>query len=133
MPAPLPDLPPELTVTHDRIILDEHVLFDFDRARVRRGGRVIIEALAALWTAHPEWKRLTIEGHADVRGSAAWNLELSQLRAERVRAVLLEHGFAPERLDAIGHGGTRPRDSGTSEEAHRRNRRVEFVIDRGTP
>ncbi len=125
--CPLADM---ITIIDDRIILDERVLFDLDRARVRTQGKVIVRAIAELWAAHPEWKRITIEGHADVRGGDAYNLGLSQLRADRVRAVLLEGGASADRVEAIGHGRARPRDSGSSESAHQRNRRVEFVIDR---
>ncbi len=121
-----------ITIIDDRIILDERVLFDLDRARVRTRGKLIVRAIAELWAAHPEWKRITIEGHADARGSDDYNLGLSQLRADRVRAVLIEGGAGADRVDAIGHGRARPRDTGSSEPAHQRNRRVEFVIDRQT-
>jgi OmpA-OmpF porin, OOP family len=123
-----PDLP---LMIDDRITLTDDVLFDFNRARVKRSGRRIVHALATAWEEHPEWQRVTIEGHADVRGSDAWNLTLSQMRAERVREVLVrEHGVDPTRITAVGYGRTRPRDGGRSEAAHQRNRRVEFVVDR---
>ena len=117
-------------IVDDRIVLDERVLFDFNRARVRSSGRVLVAVIAKLWREHPDWKRLTIEGHADVRGSDEYNQSLSELRAQRVREVLVESGAAPDLIGAVGYGRTRPRDSGTSEEAHQHNRRVEFVIDR---
>jgi outer membrane protein OmpA-like peptidoglycan-associated protein len=106
------------------------VLFEFDSARVRSAGRDVIEAIAKMWKSHPEWARITIEGHADVRGPDDYNQDLSQRRAERARDVLLHDGFEAERIAAIGYGRTRPRDDGTTEQAHRRNRRVEFVIVR---
>jgi outer membrane protein OmpA-like peptidoglycan-associated protein len=117
-------------ITDDRIVLDERVLFDLDRARVRSAGRAVIAAIAKTWTAHPEWTKLVIEGHADVRGPDDYNLELSRRRAEHARDVLLHLGVAPDRVDAVGYGRARPRDPGTSEAAHQRNRRVEFVIVR---
>jgi peptidoglycan-associated lipoprotein len=115
---------------NDRIILGERVLFDLGHARVRSAGRAVIADIAAAWKQHPEWRRITIEGHTDVRGSDALNQTLSQNRAERARAVLLGHGFTVEQIDAVGYGRSRPRDPGHTEAAYERNRRVEFVIDR---
>ncbi len=120
----------ELVLHDDRIVLDDRVLFDFGHARVRSPGRDVVAAIASAWRAHPEWKRITVEGHADVRGSDDYNQALSQHRAENVKAQLVKNGFAAERIDAIGYGRSRPRDTGSTEEAHGRNRRVEFVIDR---
>ncbi|MGN6104032.1 MAG: OmpA family protein [Kofleriaceae bacterium] len=121
----------EIAIENDRIILDERVLFDLDRARVRTRGRVVVAEIAKLWQQHPDWQRLTIEGHADVRGTDAYNEKLSLLRAERVRRVMVQLGLAESRIDTIGYGRSRPRDPGGTEHAHQRNRRVEFVIDRG--
>lgn len=122
-----------IKVEGDRIILDERVLFDTDRAHVKTAGREVIAQIANAWKMHPDWKAITIEGHADQRGPDDYNLQLSQLRAERVRDVLLRHGFAPESVHAIGYGRTRPRDLGNDEQAHQHNRRVEFVIERSAP
>jgi len=119
-----------ITIVDDRIVLDERVLFDFNRARVRSGGRALIEQILILWHEHPDWQRLTIEGHADVRGGDDYNQQLSEERAKRVREALVEAGASPELVDSVGYGRSRPRDPGTTEAAHQRNRRVEFVIDR---
>ena len=122
-----PDLP---LMIDDRITLNDDVLFDLNRARVKRSGRRIVDAIAAAWRLHPDWITVTIEGHADVRGTDEWNLELSQLRADRVRDLLVEQGFAADKIQAIGYGRSRPRAPGRDEASHQRNRRVEFVIDR---
>ena len=122
-----------IVVHDDRIVLDDRVLFDTDRAHVKARGREIIQQVVAMWHDHPEWKRITIEGHADTRGSDDYNLELSQRRAERVRDVFVRYGAGASLLSAIGYGRTRPRDPGDSPEAHEHNRRVEFVIERGEP
>jgi len=119
-----------IEITDDRIVLDERVVFDTDRARVRSAGREMIAAIATMWRSHPEWQRVIIEGHADVRGPDDYNLALSQRRAELARATLVKQGFAADRIDAVGYGRSRPRDPGTSDNAHHRNRRVEFVIVR---
>lgn len=114
----------------DRIVLDERVLFDFARARVRSTGRAVIAEIAKMWREHPEWQRITIEGHTDVRGTDAYNQDLSQRRAERARKVLETFGFGDGSVSAIGYGRSRPRVDAHDEQEHQKNRRVEFVIDR---
>ena len=118
----------DIKIEHDRIILDERVLFDFDRAHVRGGGKALIAMIAKMWTEHPEWTRLTIEGHACAIGTDDYNQNLSERRAANVRAALLAHGFSQDRVDSIGFGRSRPRNPGVND----KNRRVEFVIERSS-
>ena len=120
----------DIVIIDDHIVLDERVFFDVNRAHVHARGRELIAALAILWGQHPDWDRMTIEGHADIRGTDDYNLDLSQRRADSVRAWFIRNGVEPARVDAIGYGRSRPRDPGDSEEAHARNRRVEFVVHR---
>jgi outer membrane protein OmpA-like peptidoglycan-associated protein len=112
----------------DRIVLEETVLFDFERARVKSSARAVLQAIITLYRQHPEWTRLRIEGHADVRGNTEFNQRLSERRAANVRAALVTLGIPAEIIESVGFGATQPRDSGTNEEAHQRNRRVEFVV-----
>lgn len=117
----------------DRIVLDERVLFDFNRARVRSSGRDVIADIAKMWRAHPEWHRITIEGHTDVRGSDTYNQNLSKRRAELARLVLEKQGFDAAAIEAVGFGRSRPRiEAARDEREHQKNRRVEFVIERST-
>jgi outer membrane protein OmpA-like peptidoglycan-associated protein len=117
-------------VENDRIVLEERVLFDVNRARVKHRGHHVLDAIAALWRRHPEWTRMIVEGHADVRGSDRFNEWLSRTRADRVKAVMEDLSFSAGRVEAVGYGARRLRDPGRSETAHQRNRRVEFVIVR---
>ena len=119
-------------VQGDRIILDDRVLFDTDHARVKSQGREIVKAIAKAAEQHPEWTHITIEGHADVRGEDEYNQELSERRAEMTRKELVKDGVDADRVSSVGYGRTRPRDPGTTPEAHAHNRRVEFVIDRAS-
>ena len=112
----------------DRIVLEERVLFDFQRARVKSSARPVLEAIVELWRQHPDWARVRVEGHADTRGDVAYNQELSERRARRVRDVLVELGMPVEMIEVVGHGASMPRDLARTEEAHQRNRRVEFVV-----
>ncbi|MEM9862714.1 MAG: OmpA family protein [Myxococcota bacterium] len=112
----------------DRIVLEETVLFDFERARVKSRARPILAAIVELVRQHPEWTRMRIEGHADVRGNAAYNRTLSERRARNVLRALVDAGLDPSRADSMGFGSDNPRDLGDSEQSHQRNRRVEFVV-----
>jgi outer membrane protein OmpA-like peptidoglycan-associated protein len=119
-------------VKEDRIVLEERVLFDTDRARVRHRGKKVLAAVVTLWGQHPEWDHIVIEGHTDERGSDGYNQELGQRRAERVRDALVAEGFPKDKIEIVSYGRTRPRATGSSEEAWEKNRRVEFVIVRKT-
>jgi outer membrane protein OmpA-like peptidoglycan-associated protein len=119
-----------VTVEDDRLILEEHVLFERSRARVRTQGRLVIAHIARLWREHPDWLRIRIEGHTCDLGSEQLNHELSELRAERARGVLLGQGMDEQRVEAIGFGSSRPRRRGSDEAGRRYNRRVEFVVER---
>lgn len=69
---------------------------------------------------------LTIAVHTDAQGTEAWNLQMSQARADAVRKALTDRGIAPERLVATGYGETRPLTEGTSADVRAANRRVEL-------
>ena len=69
---------------------------------------------------------LIIEGHTSSDGAAASNLRLSEERANSLRARLIELGIAPQRLEAVGYGETRPIATNDTEAGRSRNRRVEF-------
>ncbi|MEM1417948.1 MAG: OmpA family protein, partial [Myxococcota bacterium] len=117
-----------IEMRNDRIVLEETVLFDFQRARVKRRARPIVDAIVALVRQHPDWMKMRIEGHADVRGDQAYNQELSERRARNVERALVAAGLPEDLLESVGFGSSRPRDLRRSEEAHARNRRVEFVL-----
>lgn len=86
-------------------------------------------ALKQFMDKHPEYK-VVVTGYADNVGSAATNLSLSQKRAERVKAVLVEKGISASRITTIGKGQTEPvADNGTSE-GRAQNRRVEITISK---
>jgi outer membrane protein OmpA-like peptidoglycan-associated protein len=117
-----------ITMVEGRIVLDERVLFELNRSRVRHAARPTLTAIVELWRQHPEWTRVRVEGHADERGTDEVNLELSTRRAERVVEALVELGMPAELLSFVGYGAERPRDTRGTEEAMEANRRVEFVV-----
>ncbi len=118
-----------IVLIKDRIILEERVLFDKQRARVKSRARPVLRAIIKLWKQNPKWKSMVIEGHADQRGSAAFNQWLSEERAKNVKKALVRFGFPNgDVITPKGFGKTKPRDTRRSKRAHQRNRRVEFVI-----
>ena len=69
-----------------------------------------------------------VEGHTDATGTDARNLEISQQRAEAVRAELIAIGIEAERLQAVGHGSSRPIADNATVDGRNLNRRVEILI-----
>lgn len=117
-----------IEMINDRIVLEERVLFDFEKARVRSAAHPVLEAIVHLYKLHPEWAKIRIEGHADARGDAAFNQDVSVRRAAMVRNELVKRGIPAAIIESVGVGATRPRDKRKVEEAYRLNRRVEFVV-----
>lgn len=72
---------------------------------------------------------LEVAGHSNAGGSEAASQSMSQERAERVMAVMVERGVDPARISAKGYGSAQLKIEGTSAEANLANRRVEFVIE----
>ena len=116
------------------VSLPADVTFDFDRATLRPEGRSALDTLVRLIQAEGGDAPINIEGHTDSLGEDAYNLRLSQQRAEAVKAYLVQQGIPGSRLQTSGLGERRPlvpntRPDGTDDEAARqRNRRVEVVL-----
>jgi outer membrane protein OmpA-like peptidoglycan-associated protein len=117
-----------IELRNDRIVLEERVLFDSGRTRVRTAARAVLSAIVELARQHPEWIGIRIEGHADQRGDAEFNQQLSERRAANVRKALIKLGIPEALIESAGYGASRPRDKRDDDEAYQRNRRVEFVV-----
>ncbi len=103
------------------------IYFDFDSDRIRPESAPSLREIAAVLTRHADW-RLAVRGHTDDIGGDAYNLVLSQRRAEAVKAALVaQYGIAPARLTTEGEGARRPVASNATLEGRARNRRVELV------
>lgn len=118
----------ELRLVGDRIVLPAAILFELGGDEVGAEGREVLARVLEMWRGNPSWAAMAVEGHTDVRGATRWNQELSERRANHVRAALISLGADPAALRAVGFGESRPLAAGDSEENHARNRRVELVI-----
>lgn len=107
--------------------LEERVYFDYKSSEVETTYEKTLAAVAQVLARYPE-ARISLEGHADDRGSDHYNVALSRERAYTVRGYLLAHGVPAERLLTRGWGARRPAVRDTTPEARDRNRRVEFVL-----
>ncbi|MBF0220125.1 MAG: peptidoglycan-associated lipoprotein Pal [Gammaproteobacteria bacterium] len=107
--------------------LSNHVFyFPYDSAEVSSGDREIIGAHAEFLASHPEIM-VTVEGHADERGTREYNLALGERRAMAVEMLLKVQGAADKQLQMVSFGEERPVALGNDEQAWSLNRRVELI------
>ena len=102
------------------------VHFDFDSFVVKDEYRPMLEAHAGYLKSKRD-SRVILQGHADERGSREYNLALGQKRAEAVRKVLAVIGVNDSQMEAVSLGEEKPRNPGSTEEAHAENRRTDVV------
>jgi OOP family OmpA-OmpF porin len=122
----------DLAFIDDRLVIDERVFFDYDRADIRPEGRELLRQVASLYgrTGY-DWQKLRVQGHADARGPQSYNVGLSMRRAEAVERELESLGVPESRLDLEAYGEAKPAiPNAATEREHQQNRRVEFVIVR---
>ncbi|MDT8342280.1 MAG: OmpA family protein [Longimicrobiales bacterium] len=108
------------------ILVLEGVTFATNSAELVGNSQDILDRVAESLVANPE-VRIRVVGHTDSTGSRAYNVQLSQRRAEAVRDYLTTRGVAVDRMEAEGVGPDRPAASNDTEEGRRQNRRVELV------
>jgi chemotaxis protein MotB len=130
---------PDIRIVGDRFVLQSELLFDVGKAELKPEARAEVDKIATALLDLAQkipgdiaWV-LRVDGHTDVRptgttGQFKSNWELSAARAIAVVQYLVSKGVPPQRLVAAGFGEFQPIDTGTSEEAYSRNRRIEFKL-----
>ena len=103
------------------------IYFAFNQSFIGETERVKLETLADYLLQNTHYD-VIIEGHCDERGSEEYNRALGEKRAIAVRDYLARIGVNDARMQTISYGEERLADFGHTEEAHSRNRRVEFII-----
>ncbi len=111
----------------DRMGLLGDVYFDYDQADLREADRAMMvkngETLKEL-----DFLVVTIEGHADERGTIEYNLALSDRRARVIYDYLISVGIPASRIKAVAYGKEIPVCTEPSEDCWQRNRRAHFAI-----
>jgi chemotaxis protein MotB len=130
---------PDMRIVGDRFVLQSEVFFDTGKADLKPEGDAELDKVAGALLgleqqipADIPWV-LRVDGHTDVRptgtaGQFKSNWDLSAARAISVVEYLISKGVTPKRLVAAGFGEFQPIDTGTTEDAYRKNRRIEFKL-----
>ncbi len=130
---PRPEAPPTVQQV-ERQILETGLFrvigvnFEFDESGLLPEARATIDVVAQTLEEYPEL-RVEVGGHTDAIGSAEYNQQLSERRAQAVRSYLVEDlGFASDRVTARGYGEAEPLASNETTTGRTLNRRVEFRV-----
>jgi peptidoglycan-associated lipoprotein len=102
------------------------VYYAYDQSEIKAEGVKTIDAHAQYLREHPEVK-VKVEGNADERGSAEYNLALGQRRADAVLKRMTILGVSSERVETVSFGKEKPKAIGHEESAWSENRRSDIV------
>ena len=108
----------------------DRIFFDTDSTSIRADAQATLDRQAQWLAKYPNYG-ITIEGHADERGTREYNLALGDRRANAVKNYLAAQGVSPERISTISYGKERPEVQGSDEESYAQNRRGVTVISGG--
>lgn len=103
------------------------VFFSLDLATFSPEGQQTLQSNAQIMKKYPSWQ-ITIEGHADERGTPEYNLALGERRAIAARDYIVSLGVPADRIRIVSYGKEFPFDPGHEEGAWSKNRRAHFVI-----
>lgn len=105
----------------------QDIFFDYDKATIRDDQKAALNQDLA-WLKANAGVKITIEGHADERGTNEYNLALGERRAKATKDYLIAAGIDAARIATISYGEERPFVLGHDETAWKWNRRAHFVI-----
>ena len=120
-------------VENTKIIIKDKLFFANNKDQILPRSEAVLNQLAKTIKRMPWLKKIRIEGHTDDRGDESSNKDLSQRRAESVRAALISKGIQSNRLVATGYSENQPIDNNSNLTGRANNRRVEFVIIEQAP
>ena len=119
-----------VTATEIRIV--QQIQFDFNKATIKSVSFPILNEVRDVLNDNPKIK-LEIQGHTDNVGKDAYNLKLSQQRADSVKTYLTRNGISADRLVSKGYGQTQPLLKNDTEANRALNRRVQFIRTEKSP
>lgn len=102
------------------------VYYEYDKAELTAEGKKIVEANAEYLRSHPGMKAV-VEGNADERGSAEYNVALGQRRADTVSKIMGLLGVSSDRIETVSFGKEKPKVKGHDESSWSQNRRSDIV------
>lgn len=108
----------------------KNIYFDFNKSNITQQGAFELDKLVSILNDYPEM-HILIKSHTDSKGSAAYNLNLSDQRAQSTMQYVISKGINKDRLSAKGLGNTEPKidcKSNCTEDEDAQNRRSEFLI-----
>lgn len=103
------------------------VLFDVNQATLKPGAREKLAKVAGILLAYPDLK-IRVDGYTDSTGTPQYNRDLSQRRADTVRAYLLKQGIPADAVVSEGFGQDDPVATNATASGRQQNRRVEMVV-----
>src|ERR1043165_4477909 len=116
-----------VVVTATKIEIKQTVYFEFNKATIKPVSFPLLNEAAQAMKDNPTLK-VEVQGHTDSVGNDAFNLKLSQKRAESVKAYLVKQGVAADRMVPKGYGENVPIADNRTADGRSQNRRVEFII-----
>ncbi|CAN90277.1 OmpA family protein [Sorangium sp. So ce145] len=120
--------PVAVRMTETEIVILQQVQFDTGKATIKKVSDPLLDEVAGVLKEHPEITKIEVQGHTDPRGGRAYNIKLSQARAESVTKALVQRGIEAERLASKGYGPDVPIAENDTDEGRQKNRRVQFKI-----
>ena len=110
-----------------RTVTSDTILFPLDMYDIDGTARGILDSQVQWLTRYPN-VRITVEGHADERGTREYNLALGDRRANAAKNYLAARGIDPSRINTISYGKERPVAVGSDEASWAQNRRAVTVV-----
>lgn len=120
-----PEIAEEIKKVFDEAL--QGIVFESAKDIIKPKSYSILDNIVKILNENPDYK-LRIAGHTDNMGDDAFNLQLSQKRAESAMNYLIEKGIVKDRLEAIGYGETKPVADNKIADGRKQNRRVEFIV-----
>lgn len=116
----------QLVKEYTAAILETTINFEFDKSAIAPRFTKILDAHAKLLVANPA-KSLTIEGHADEKGTPEYNIALGERRANSVATYLENMGVSSSQISVVSYGEEKPVNFGHDAAAQAENRRAELT------
>ena len=115
-----------------KMLVIPNIYYDYDKATLRPESKLVLDSITIFFKENPDLK-IELGSHTDSRGSDAYNLKLSQARAQSAVDYLISKGVPAETLQAKGYGETKlvnncGNGAKCTEEEHQKNRRTTFRV-----